>query len=570
MASYLVVSRRCRRRSPRASSTSRVRYGFVGIGATVLVLAAVAAVTLAFPSAGRAAACKPIWTAATGAQVGQHWAKFLDVAAVSSTDVWAVGIGGGALAEHWDGTGWSIVPTPQPGIGYQSELRGVAAISPSDIWAVGLMRPDLASETTTLIEHWDGFTWSVVASPAPPPRPDVDPRLARVWLVDVSAVAPDDVWAVGNADGRTLIEHWNGREWSIVPSPSPGAYSNALEGIAVRTSGDIWAVGSYAVTSSAATPNDDLTEHWDGNAWKVVPAAGVYDGARHLDDVTMIGADDIWAAGGYETAHWDGATWAVAWTPFPPNAGGQLFALAALGRGDVWGVGNTGLIAHWDGTEWRAIPVPALLAAWGPGPVLYGAAATPSGEIWAVGDPPGSRPGAARLCPVRVSDAGFSEPSASSAQGSGVAWSFPATNANAHSVTDASALGLFDSGLRAPGGSFTTTLIAAGKYTIRDSATGTTSMIKVPLKVRPTSGSTATSFTLTWASETPPAGYAFDVQVKRPGTTAYAYWRSSTTETSGAFVPDGATGTYSFRARYRSATSSGASGWSSAIAITVS
>jgi hypothetical protein len=55
----------------------------------------------------------------------------------------------------------------------------------------------------------------------------------------VSALATDDVWAVGDYDHGdssfahfTLIERWNGSSWSQVPSPNPGgsSHNNFLRG----------------------------------------------------------------------------------------------------------------------------------------------------------------------------------------------------------------------------------------------------------------------------------------------------------------------------------------------------
>ena len=66
-----------------------------------------------------------------------------DVAAISSTDVWSVGTDEGdntipskTLAEHWNGTGWSIVRTPNAGPGWNF-LSGVSGSSSTDVWAVG-------------------------------------------------------------------------------------------------------------------------------------------------------------------------------------------------------------------------------------------------------------------------------------------------------------------------------------------------------------------------------------------------------------------------------------------------
>src|SRR5204862_547524 len=97
-----------------------------------------------------------------------------------------------------------------------SYLSGVAAVSANDIWAVG----------GSLIEHWDGSNWSVVPSPSP--------SAGYSNLYGVAAVSANDVWAVGSSGYdpfQTLTEHWNGRSWSVVPSPNPGIYSQ-LNGVA--------------------------------------------------------------------------------------------------------------------------------------------------------------------------------------------------------------------------------------------------------------------------------------------------------------------------------------------------
>jgi hypothetical protein len=72
-----------------------------------------------------------------------------------------------------------------------------------------------------LIEHWNGHTWQIV------PSANLG-GLTCFSLNDVAAVPhdEDDVWAVGNAFGApgstvTLIEHWNGQTWRVVPSPTP-------------------------------------------------------------------------------------------------------------------------------------------------------------------------------------------------------------------------------------------------------------------------------------------------------------------------------------------------------------
>jgi hypothetical protein len=86
----------------------------------------------------------------------------------------------------------------------------------------------------------------------------------------------------------------------------------------------------------------------------------------------------------------------------------------------------------------------------------------------------------------------------------------------------------------------------------------------------PSSGSTTTPFALQWAVDQAPAGYVFDVQIKRPGTTAWKALATDTTAGGLTFTPDKGTGTYSFRARTRLAGSTASTQWSVAKAVTVS
>jgi hypothetical protein len=92
-----------------------------------------------------------------GRRRGRRWH------AIAPNDAWAVGFHGlHRLTTHWDGTAWTIVPSPTPG--GSSDLAGVVAIAPDDVWAVGgrLDRP--ANALHTLVEHWDGTNWIVVDS----------------------------------------------------------------------------------------------------------------------------------------------------------------------------------------------------------------------------------------------------------------------------------------------------------------------------------------------------------------------------------------------------------------------
>ena len=132
---------------------------------------------------------------------------------------------------------WSVVPSPNPNV-VPSGLSGVAAVSATNVWAVGYY-VNTTGVTQTLTEHWNGTSWSVVKSPSPGSGDD---------LRGVAAVSAHDVWAVGSDNNsnnvfQTLTEQWNGKQWSVVKSPSPGSFNTQLLAVAATSAHDVWAVG---------------------------------------------------------------------------------------------------------------------------------------------------------------------------------------------------------------------------------------------------------------------------------------------------------------------------------------
>ncbi|MFL5732917.1 MAG: WD40 repeat domain-containing protein, partial [Chloroflexia bacterium] len=169
------------------------------------------------------------------------------VAAISRDDVWAVGSysNGGpsqGLIERWNGSKWSVVPGPALPIG-TNVLRAISAASRDDIWAVGYYTStnDLQK---TLIIHWDGKGWTHVPSP--------NAGTGQNDLTGVAALSSTDAWAVGSysadtvnysGQSQTRILHWDGHAWTQVPSPNPGLDANRLTAITAISSDDVWAAG---------------------------------------------------------------------------------------------------------------------------------------------------------------------------------------------------------------------------------------------------------------------------------------------------------------------------------------
>jgi len=166
---------------------------------------------------------------------------------------------------------------------------------------------------------------------------------------------------------------------------------------------------------------------------------------------------------------------------------------------------------------------------------------------------------------VTVSNSAYSPKTPTIAQGANVLWSF--TGTSVHALQDSQSLGLFNSGLHAPGTTYSYAFSAAGAYTyactIHTSQKGT---IYVPLKVA-TTATMGVPFTVTWASAQLD-GYYYDVQVQRPGSTSWSGWKTDTSELHGDYTPTN-TGTYRFRARLQRISNGKNSTWSPTSSVVV-
>jgi hypothetical protein len=245
------------------------------------------------------------------------------------------------LAEHWNGTSWSIVPTPNVGLG-DNFLQSVVAISPTAVWAVGHY-DDGAGLHRTLIERWDGTAWTIVPSP--------NVGTSSNWLYSVSAGSAKNVWAVGTYYDttthalQTLTVRWNGRTWRMAPSPNSGTgLTNILLNVGGVAVDRAWAVGFTVGTSGLQA----LIEQWNGVNWAIVPAASVGGKNARLLGVSARNNTDVWAVGSSSQGatsestlvqQWNGSVWNLSSSPNPFIKDNILFAGSALPTGEAWAVG---------------------------------------------------------------------------------------------------------------------------------------------------------------------------------------------------------------------------------------
>lgn len=339
--------------------------GVAAIGASLLAPVGAAAHRNAEARGG----CGPTsFTPASLPAFGAGTGELYGIDAITATAVWAVGARFDPAVQvtvpyalRWDGSSWTQVAVPSPSTSQGTPLLAVSGTGPNDVWAVGTKTlPNNLTRTYAL--HWDGSTWTAVPTPnAGTPKTGV--------LSGVVALAPDDAWAVGSTSGqggpeRTLVLHWDGSAWSIVPSPNKGPWPNGLADVTAVSATDVWAVGTWF---TKAFVDRSLTLRWDGSAWHRVTSPNPGPREVRLSGVSAVSASDVWAVGarGLRTLaeRWDGSSWSVVPTPTPGGNAG-ISDVLALGAGEVWAAGSRvdagqnrleTMVQRWDGSGWSTV-----------------------------------------------------------------------------------------------------------------------------------------------------------------------------------------------------------------------
>jgi hypothetical protein len=286
-----------------------------------------------------------------------------------------------AFAERWNGSKWTLQALPKRP--RSTALFGVSCATATSCMAAGTYN----AGQTALIEHWNGRGWTLLPSPHP------GALIYRfMFLNGVSCSSPTACVAVGTSttgrayllgryDVGSLAERWNGRRWSIEPTPRPpGADEASLEGVSCVKSGACVAAGS---DFSAARPDRLLAESSSGGSWTIQPTAQTArPSTLHFGGISCSAAAQCMAVGnpagvlqpgaefGVVAEQMSGGVWAFTSARQPPDAAVGLDGLSAVscissnnctavGSADN-GLGSTveQLIEHWDGASWSIQPNP--------------------------------------------------------------------------------------------------------------------------------------------------------------------------------------------------------------------
>jgi hypothetical protein len=202
------------------------------------------------------------WSLTPSVGNGQDLFAFLQgIAALSDTDVWAVGyddINGGAgvaLSWHFDGTKWTQVKgAPNCYCAFET----VAAIASNDIWAGGYLEfPKAGFLTEPMAQHWDGKSWTL--APAPP-NPDIYPYTGNSGLNQLAAVSSTNVWAISSLTDpytfyeKAVVQHWDGSKWNLELLPFCPSQECGLLGVVALSTGQVWAAGGSSNIDEPQNP----------------------------------------------------------------------------------------------------------------------------------------------------------------------------------------------------------------------------------------------------------------------------------------------------------------------------
>ena len=348
----------------------------------------------------------PGWSIVTSANTSATQTNYLNgVTCALANDCWTVGYynngsGGNGVAqtliEHWNGTSWSIFPSPNVGTG-SNFLEAVTCTSAANCWAAGYYFNG-SNVAQTLVEHWDGISWSIVTS-------NNSNAAQNNYLFGVTCTSAANCWAVGyffnGSSTQALIERWDGTAWAIATSPST---ANRLFGVTCTSASQCWAVGDYFPSGHAQT----LIELWNGTSWAIVPSPNTNSAQDNtLYSVSCSSDTYCWAVGSYDPGgdsslslieNWNGLTvcpacpmWVI--VSSPNNGPTYLNDVTCTSDGNCWAVGYYfdnettfryySLIEQLNGPSWAIVTSSNR-----PSPnnnYLYGVTCASASECWAVG-----------------------------------------------------------------------------------------------------------------------------------------------------------------------------------------
>lgn len=158
---------------------------------------------------------------------------------------------------------WVFQAVPLPAAATNASLPAVSCTSATSCTAVGARyrRAGLRQQVrgAALAEHWDGSAWTIEPTPANPPGSNVSILDAASCTPAASCTAVGASLYVSSPTARTLAERWNGSTWTVQQTAFPPRHK-VLKAVSCTSASTCTAVGG---SSTADAPFNDrpVAEH---------------------------------------------------------------------------------------------------------------------------------------------------------------------------------------------------------------------------------------------------------------------------------------------------------------------
>ncbi|HEY2575846.1 MAG TPA: hypothetical protein VGI74_06015, partial [Streptosporangiaceae bacterium] len=272
------------------------------------------------------------------------------------------------LAERWNGSTWTLQPAPHLSGARNSGLSAVSCPAKSSCVAVGNFSRT-PSVTGTLAETWNGTKWTI--RPTPNPATSDGAFLQGISCTSASACIAVGFWTHGAKGPFILAETWNGSTWKMLTVPTPaGATGTSLYAISCSSASACTAVGNYRNKAGATFA---LAERWNGKSWQIQsvprPASITYFYGVSCPSAAACVAAGYRAGGGGDAQplaeSWNGKAWSVQKVPLPAKAQGGSFAAvscssatACTATGTIFALPGGAFADRWNGHTWQAQVTP--------------------------------------------------------------------------------------------------------------------------------------------------------------------------------------------------------------------
>lgn len=279
------------------------------------------------------------------------------------------------LAEEWQRSSWQETKASSAPGSIVDQFQNITCTGVDFCIAVGHYingNGEGKALGATLAEAWNGSTWTIEPTPSPGSGGDL------AGLSGISCALVDSCVAVGYStnglgSSRPLTETWNGSDWISVKTAIPDGASSSLDEVSCTDYCE--SVGTYTLDLGSSKP---LVETNRSGSWSQIAAPGKEGVApASLDSVSCGSASSCVAVGSYEVSSTitrtfseirTGSRWSISRTPNTAGTNDEILKSVsctsttfciAVGVAYTNQEASRPLAEVWNGVSWRVDRLPA-------------------------------------------------------------------------------------------------------------------------------------------------------------------------------------------------------------------